>query len=188
MVGIAATGLVAAAVATVLATSSGSGSTAAGGPSAGSSALSAPTGAVKVQDTAYIVKRVKATIADEGQSSIVIHTDRYASGDVSADGSLTLGPQNGEGWDYEAQDGTFYQRNVGVNADRSVSPMPESLQFTVYVDAQTYQPLRTVTINTSPTNSTASVADWIPARPDSIAEAKDDSDPSGYTQVYHLDG
>jgi hypothetical protein len=29
----------------------------------------------------------------------------------------------------------------------------------VYVDAQTYQPVRTVTINTSPTNSTASVAD-----------------------------
>ena len=57
--------LAAAGVATVLAIGSGSGSPAAGGPSAGGSALSAPSGAVKTEDTAYIVKQVKAKIADE---------------------------------------------------------------------------------------------------------------------------
>jgi hypothetical protein len=272
VVGIAATGLAAAAVATVVATSSGPGSTAANGSSAGSSALSAPTGAVKGEDTAYVVKRVRANIAAENQSSIVIHTELYASGDVNSDGSLTLGPQNGEGWDYDAPDGTFYQRNVGVNADGSPSPTavtgigvtgrvvngkqdvtltvinptnhtysrqvtvysvpanasaasspavglqsspsevqhalqsgqvtqegtttvdgtqaialsvaaPQSLRFTVYVDAHSYQPLRTVTLSTDPANPAAYVSDWIPATPDNIAQAKDDSVPAGYTKV-----
>ena len=60
---------------------------------------------------------------------------------------------------------------------------PQSLQFTVYVDAQTYQPLRTVTVGTEPGNSTAYVADWVPATPANIASAKDDSIPAGYTEV-----
>ena len=89
--------LAAAGVATVLAIGSGSGSTAAHGPSAAGPVLSAPTGPVKAEDSAYIVKRVRAKIAEDSQSSIVIHTADYASGDVSSDGSLTLGAQNSEG-------------------------------------------------------------------------------------------
>jgi hypothetical protein len=269
--------LAAAGVATVLAIGSGSGSSAAHGLSAGGSALVAPTGPVKAQDTAYIVRRVRAKIAEDSQSSIVIHTEFYASGDVSSDGSLTLGPQTGEGWDYGAPDGTFYQRNVGVTADGSASPTavtgigvtgpvvngkqdvtltvinatnhtysrqvtvysvppgtppasspavdlqsspsevqqalqsgqvsqegtttvdgtlaialsvaaPRSLQFTVYVDAQSYQPLRTVTVSTGADDSAAVVADWAPATPDNIAKAQDDSIPAGYAKVDHLAG
>jgi hypothetical protein len=269
--------LAAAGAATVLAIGSGSGSTGAGGVSAGSSALSAPTGPVKAEDTAYIVNRVKAKIADDNQSGIVIQTQLYASGDVSSDGSVTLGTQTGEGWDYAAPDGTFYQRNVGVSADGSPNPTavtgigvsgpvvngkqdvtltvinaanhtysreltvysvppgtpaapspavdlqsssaevqqalqsgqvtqedtttvdgtpaialsvaaPQSLQFTVYVDAQTYQPLRTVTVGTDSSNSTAFVTDWIPATSDNIAKAEDDSIPAGYTKVDHPAG
>jgi hypothetical protein len=272
--------LAVAGVATVLAVSSGSGPTAAGGLSAGGSngsALSVLTGPVKAKETAYIVKRVKARITDDSQNGTVIHTYLYASGDVSSDGSLVnLGPENGQGWDYAAPDGTFYQRNVGVSADRSLSPtgitgigvtgrvvngkqdvtltlinptnrtysqtqtdysvpanapatspavdlqsspsevqralqsgqvtqegtttvngtqaialsvtLPgaEDLDYTLYVDAQTYQPLRTVTVGTSADNSTAYVADWIPATPDNIAEAEDNSIPAGYTKVAHL--
>ena len=272
--------LAAAGVATVLAVSSGSGPTAASGLSAGGSngsALSAPTGPVKAEDAAYIVNRVKARIADDSQSGTVIHTYLYASGDVSSDGSLVnLGPEKGEGWDYAAPDGTFYQRNVGVNADESPTgitgigvtgpvvngksdvtltvinstnhtysqtqteysvpanapatspaaglqsspsevqralqsgqvtqegtttvngtqaialsvtlPSAEDLDYTLYVDAQTYQPLRTVTVGTSADNSTANVADWIPATPDNIAKAEDNSIPAGYTKVDHLAG
>jgi hypothetical protein len=271
--------LAAAGVAAVLVTSSGSGSTPATAPSVGGVALIAPTGPAKAQDTAYIVKRVKAKIADDGQSGTVIHTYLYSSADVSANGSLVnLGPEKGEGWDYAASDGTYYQRNVGVNADGSPSatgitgigvtrpvvngksdvtvtvinpsdhtysqtqteysvppnapvtsptvdlqsspsevlqalqngqvtqagtttvngtqaialsvtlPSGEDLDYTLYVDAQTYQPLRTVTIGTSVDNATAYVADWIPATPDNIAKAKDDSIPAGYTKVDHVAG
>jgi hypothetical protein len=272
--------LAAAGVATVLAVGSGSGLTAASGLSAGGlngSAFSAATGAVNAQDSAYIVKRVKARIAEDSQSGTVIHTYLYASGGVSPDGSLgNLGPQTGEGWDYAAPDGTFYQRNVGVNADGSPTgitgigvtapvvngksdvtltvinptnhtysqtqteysvpantpatsppadlqsspsevqhalhsgqvtqdatttvngtpaialsvtlPSSVNLGYTLYVDAQTYQPLRTVTIATSADNPTASVADWIPATPEKIAQAEDNSIPAGYTKVDHLAG
>jgi hypothetical protein len=272
--------LAAVGVAIVLAVSSGSGLTAASSLSAGGSdgsAFPAATGAVKAQDTAYIVKRVTARIAQDSQSATVIHTYLYASGDVSSDGSVgNLRPQTGEGWDYAAPDGTFYQRNVGVNADGSptgitgigvTSPVvngksdvtltvinptnhtysqtqteysvpanapatspPADLQsspsevqqalhsghvtqeatttingtqaialsvtlpssvdlgYTLYVDAQTYQPLRTVTVATNTDNPTASVADWIAATPEKIAQAQDNSIPAGYTKVDHLAG
>jgi hypothetical protein len=267
--------LAAAGVATVLAVSSGSGPTAATGVGVGGSngsALSAPTGPVKVEDTAYIVKRVKARIADDGQSGTVIHTFLYAKGDVSSDGSpIDFGPKQGEGWNYDGPDGTQYQRNVAVNAggrstgltgigvthpvvngksdvtltvinsnnrtysqtqteysvpadapetspavDLQSSPsevqhalqsgqvtqegtttvngteaitlsvtQPSSvdLDYTLYVDAQTYQPLRTVTVGTGADNSAAYVADWIPATSENIAQAEDHSIPAGYTKV-----
>lgn len=55
--------------------------------------------------------------------------------------------------------------------------------LTLYVDARTYQPLRTVSIlDGNPTGP--QVADRMPATPDNIAKAKhDDSIPAGYTKV-----
>ena len=52
---------------------------------------------------------------------------------------------------------------------------------TLYVDAQTYQPLRQVAFVDGQPGLT--VSDWVPATPDNIATAKDDSIPSGYTKV-----
>ncbi len=86
--GVAATGLAAAGVATVLATSSGPGSMAVTSPRAGDSVLSAPTGAVKIEDTAYIVKRVKANIADGSQNGLVIDSFSYAGSHLTSDGSV----------------------------------------------------------------------------------------------------
>jgi hypothetical protein len=104
--------LAAAGVAAVLATSSGSGSTAASGPSG-----SAP---VKLEDTAYIVERVKANLAEAGQEGTVIHAYGYASGNVSSDGSLlNLGWKLGGMYDYTAPDGTEYQREAMYQQDGS---------------------------------------------------------------------
>jgi hypothetical protein len=267
MVGMAATGLAAVGVASVLAISSGSGSPAVTGPRAGGSAFSAPTGpAVTIEDTAYIVKRVKANIADGSQNGLVIDSFSYAGSHLTSDGSLVdLGPKTFDAYYYTAPDGTVYMRNTSdnnkdestavlgpiVNAKRpvtqtifnnadhtyrqtqttevygsaaanaraqpavnlnssssevqhalrsgqvtqmamttvngtqaialSVKPrIPGSL--TLYVDAQTYQPLRLVSVvagNSAPPY----VSDWLPATPDNIAKAKDDSIPAGYTKV-----
>jgi hypothetical protein len=58
---------------------------------------------------------------------------------------------------------------------------PVSTDLTLYVDAQTYQPLRTVLgLGGSPD---LLVADWVPATPDNVAKAMDDSIPAGYTKV-----
>ncbi len=66
--------LAAAGVATVLATSSGAGSTAAGGLRGPSPPISAVSGGpVKVEEAAYIVNRVKANIAKASQDGMVIH-------------------------------------------------------------------------------------------------------------------
>jgi hypothetical protein len=130
MVGMAATGLAAVGVATVLATSTGSGSTAASGPNAGGSALSAPTGAVKIENTAYIVKRVKANIADGSQDGLVIESFSSAGSHLTSDGSVVdLGPKTFTQYYYTAPDGTVYMGNGGwetavlgpiVNGKRSV--------------------------------------------------------------------
>jgi hypothetical protein len=89
-------------VATVLAIGSGSGSTTASSPSAGP---------VKVQDTAYIIKRVKARIAEDIEGATVIHSSVYASGDDS-DGSLVnLGQKTLDGYGYTAPDGSVSFRN-----------------------------------------------------------------------------
>jgi hypothetical protein len=53
--------------------------------------------------------------------------------------------------------------------------------FTLYVDAQTYQPLRTVlTLNGE---ADLEITDWLPATADNIAQAENDSIPAGYTKV-----
>ena len=67
-------------------------------------------------------------------------------------------------------------------------PRVADLRYTLYVDAQTYQPLRTVTVSTSAENSTANVADWVQATPANIAKAEDNSIPAGYAKVDHLAG
>lgn len=56
------------------------------------------------------------------------------------------------------------------------------LHRTLYVDALTYQPLRTVTVADG--NPSPYVADWMPATPGNIAKAKEDEPiPVGYTKV-----
>jgi hypothetical protein len=53
--------------------------------------------------------------------------------------------------------------------------------FTLYVDAQTYQPLRTVlTLNDE---ADLEVTDFLPATAENIAQAENDSIPAGYTKV-----
>jgi hypothetical protein len=266
--------LAAAGVATVLAIGSSSAPTPATGPSVGGSngsALSAPTGPVKVEDTAYIVRRVKANVAN-GQGGAVIHGYTYARGDVSSDGSLVnLGAKIDDEYDYTASDGTTYMRSGWNNPDgspyltgsnvlvpdsngdgkstdtrtlinpvshtytraqfsgvsdptaglptpnlySSSSEVQHALQtgqvtqqgtaivngteaialsikepsmpgtanqnLTLYVDAQTYQPLRTVLVLDG--HPDLLVADWMPATPDNIAQAEDGSIPAGDTRV-----
>jgi hypothetical protein len=278
-VGIAATGLAAVGVAAVLATSSGSNSTAASGPTAGGSTLLAPTGPARAQDTAYIIKRVKAKVADDLQGGTVIHSYNYASGDANSDGSLVnLGQKTVDGYEYTAADGTvsfrtaFYDQTDGSldeiaindlspdgtgkyddsrtiidpgnqtysqdqfpaisdpnatstpNLFSSPSEVQQALQtgqvtqngaatvngtqaitlsvkvpigssivastsgrhtvstdLTLYVDAQTYQPLRTV-LGFGGVPGLL-VADWVPATPENITMATDGTIPSGYTKV-----
>lgn len=251
--------LAAAGVATVLAVSSGSGSPAASGPIAGS---------VKIQDTAYIVKRVKARVADS-QGGTVIHDYSYAQGDQTSDGSLVnLGTKIADEYEYAAPGGTVYMKSAWNNLDgspyltgsnvlvpdgkgdgrgtdnrtlinpathtytqakfsgvsdptaglptpnlySSASEVQQALRsgqvtqkgpatvngtpaialsialpsaadtdLTLYVDAHTYQPLRTVEVIAG--HPDLLVADWTPATPANIAQARDDSVPAGYTKV-----
>jgi hypothetical protein len=266
--------LAAAGVATVLAIGSGSGSTAPGSVGGGGGSPLAVIGAPgKIQETAYIIKRVKANVAGDSQSGTVIHIYTYARGDVSSDGSLVdLGPQIYDAYDYTAPDGTEYKRvawNKGdgspgliarevlvpdgngngqrvdtrtlidpatrtysqmrfsegsdpesrlpsPNLYSSASQVQQTLQsgqvtqkgtatvdgtqaidlsvavptvpagaqsfaLTLYVDAHTYQPLRTVQVYDGLHD--LMLADWMPATPDNIARAEDDSIPAGYAKV-----
>lgn len=261
--------LAAAGVATVLATGSGPGSVAAGHPGASGSALASPPGPVKSEDTAYIVKRVRDTLAADTPSGMVIHLYVYKGGQVNSDGTLaSVGPKLSNGYDYAAADGRAYLRDTLYNADGSVfsisssdltpaadgkyddtrilispadrsysqtrfqrvsfssaydgsdltlqstpSQVQQALQsgqvtqmgittvdgrqaialsiklpaaaagdhLTLYVDAHTYQPLRTVTsVDGQPG---LLINDWMPATADNIAMAEDDSVPTGYTKV-----
>jgi hypothetical protein len=260
--------LAAAGVATVLAISSGSGSP--GGPSArgsGGSENPAPAvslGAVKIEDTADILKRVQAKVAGAIHNGTVLHAYSYFDSHVSSDGSLvSSGPMSGQSWEYTAPDGAWYTRNTRNNRDgsptgvigidvlgpvvngrqsetqtiintanhtysrmrtegyasgpssglglqSSPSEVQQALrsghvtqkgrttvhgtptialslpdrrgQYILYVNARTGQPLRTViTVDGNP--SPPYVTDWIPATPDNIAKAEDDSIPAGYKKV-----
>ena len=72
------------------------------------------------RDTAYIVKRVKAKVADDSQGGTVSHSYGYPSGGVSSDGSLVYsGPKSGESYVYTAPDGTAYFHNEALNSDGS---------------------------------------------------------------------
>jgi hypothetical protein len=268
MIGVGVPVLVAAGVATVLATGSGSGGATRAAPSVNPGASPG-----HAENTAYIVRRVTARIADAGHRGVVIRTRLYAGTNVNTNRSFRLGALIGRGWDYDAPDGTLYQRNAGINADgrptgitgfavtapgssvnrtsgftlttinsanhtfsrqhsvysvpagsaatppivdlqssprkvqqalergrvteqaaratisgrRAIAlvvrlPSRNHLEYLVYVDAQTDQPLRTVTTGTAPGAATI-VADWVPVTPKNIAAAKDNSIPAGYTQV-----
>ncbi|HEX6448310.1 MAG TPA: hypothetical protein VF060_02495 [Trebonia sp.] len=66
-------------------------------------------GPVNGEDTAYIVKHVKAEITDASQSSLVLHTYGYFSAHQSPDGSVVhSGPKSGEGYQYIAPDGVAF--------------------------------------------------------------------------------
>ncbi|HEY2518762.1 MAG TPA: hypothetical protein VGJ19_01530 [Streptosporangiaceae bacterium] len=79
--------------------------------------------------------------------------------------------------------GTTRIDGTPVTALSIALPLPdaESIHLTLYVDARTHQPLRTVTVVDG--NPGPYVADRIPATPGNIAKATDDSIPAGYTQV-----
>jgi hypothetical protein len=62
-------------------------------------------------------------------------------------------------------------------------PDAESIHRTLYADARTHQPLRTVSV-VDGLPAGPYVADWMPATPDNIDKAKGDySIPAGYTKV-----
>ena len=273
--------LAAAGVATVLATSPGSGSTAASGPVVGGSALTVPSGPVKGRDTAYVIKRVKAKVADDIQGGTMVHSFTYASGSDSEGSLINLGQETEDGYEYTAPDGDVSSRNAiydqtsgslqavlindfspdarGRYGDRrtiiypgnqtyrqdeypgladpdttpqtpnlfsSPSEVQQALQkgrvtqsgtttlngtqavalsvkvpsgssmvstasgthavstdLTLYVDAQTYRPLRTtLSFGGYPG---LMVSDWVPATPQTITQATDDSIPAGYSRVDH---
>jgi hypothetical protein len=270
-VGAGVPALAAAGVATVLMTSSGSGSPATSGLSGSAHAISgASGGSVKFEDTAYILKRVKANVAKASQAGTLIHASAYGSGHVTSDGSLVnLGSKLGDVYDYTTPSGSEYRQQVlyqedgspyltstdrlspdvngtvddaqtiinprnhtysqsqysGVSAPRVGAPTPnlysspsevqQALQsgkvtqagaatvngtqaialsiavprvpnalgvsLTLYVDAQTYQPLRAVTVVDGFPD--LNVADWMPATADNVAKAEDESIPAGYTKV-----
>jgi hypothetical protein len=247
--------LAAAGVATVLGISSGG---------SANPAPALPGGAVKTENTAYILKRVKAKVADDIQNGTVFQSYSYFDSHVSSDGSLvSSGPMSGQSWEYTARDGAWYRRNTqnnrhgsptgvigidvlgpvvngrrsetqtiidganhtysrmrtegyasgsssGLGLQSSPSEVQRALrsghvtqkgrmtvhgtpaialslpdrrgQYILYVDARTGQPLRTVTtVDGNP--SSPYVTDWMPATPDNIAKAEDDSIPAGYTKV-----
>jgi len=100
----------------------------------GSHASAPQTAAVPVthaRDTAYIVKRVKANIADGSQNGLVIDSYSYAGSHLTSDGSVVdLGPKSGDAYYYTAPDGTVYMGDGGadtavlgpiVNGNRSVT-------------------------------------------------------------------
>jgi hypothetical protein len=61
-------------------------------------------------------------------------------------------------------------------------PRSPNLHRTLYVDALTHQPLRTVTLADG--NRRPYIADWLPATPGNIALARDDNPvPAGYRKV-----
>ena len=114
--------LAVAGVATVLATSGGSGTSATGNVNLNGPAVApASGGSVSAQDTAYIVKRVKAHLTDASQGGTLIQTTEYAKGSVSADGTLS----NLSSWliasdiDYTAADGSQYSFETMYNENGS---------------------------------------------------------------------
>ena len=69
---------------------------------------------VHAQDTAYIVKRVKAKIAADQTQNEVTQLYNYSSGQISSNGSLVnLGPGHLAGAGYTAPDGTSYYQVFG---------------------------------------------------------------------------
>ncbi len=88
------------------------------------------------------------------------------SGRVTQQGTLTI-------------DGT---QAIALSMIAPNAPGNPSTDVALYVDAQTYEPLRTVAI----VGSDLTVSDWVPAAADNIAAAKDESIPAGYTKTTPL--
>lgn len=111
--------LAAAGVATVLATGAGSGSSS----PRGTQAPNVIVGGAHAHDTAYIIKRVKAKVADDSRGGLVVHSYSYVSGEASSDGSLVnLGQKTLDGYGYTAPDGSVSYRNDFWNENSSGSP------------------------------------------------------------------
>jgi hypothetical protein len=101
--------LAAAGVATILATSAGSGGSF---PRAAQAPNVAVSGG-QAHDTAYIVTRVKAKVAADSHNGTLIHTYAYGSGDVRSDGSIVnLKYEVSNGYEYTAPDGAVYWRTT----------------------------------------------------------------------------
>jgi hypothetical protein len=80
------------------------------------------------------------------------------------------------------QKGTTAVHGTSAIALSITVPGAPNLHRTVYADALTCQPLRTVT--TADGNPRPYVADWMPATPENIAKAKEERPiPVGYTRV-----
>ena len=75
--------------------------------------------------------------------------------------------------------------SIKVAAPQNSWPSAPHYQSILYVDPQTYQPLGQAYVpdNTLARKSGLEVTYWVPATPDNIAKAKDDSIPAGYTKV-----
>ena len=87
------------------------------------------------------------------------------SGQVTQQGTATV-------------DGT---QAIALSMTAPNAPGNPSTHIALYVDAQTYQPLRTVAVVDGAPD--LSVGDWVPATPGNIAMAKDESVPAGYTRA-----
>lgn len=115
------------------------------------------------------------------------------TGGANAPGSPTLGLASGPSEVQQAlESGQVTQKGtttvngtlataLSIMVPRRV-PDAQSIHVTLYVDARTYQPLRTVTVVDGNPGGPY-IADRMPATPDNIAKAKDDSIPAGYTKV-----
>jgi hypothetical protein len=120
-------------------------------------------------------------------------TEYSVTGGANAPGSPALGLASGPPQVQHAlQSGQVTQKGTTtVNGTTATAlsitvpcrvPDAQSVHVTLHVDALTYQPLRTVTVVDGNPGGPY-VADRMPATPDNIAKAKDDSIPAGYTKV-----
>jgi hypothetical protein len=123
-------------------------------------------------------------------STIISHANRTYS-QQHTEYSVT-GGANAPWWQSEVQQalqngqatqmGTTTVHGTPAIALSITVPDSPNLHRTLYVDALTCQPLRTVTVADG--NPRPYVADWMPATPDNIAKAKDDDPiPAGYTKT-----
>jgi hypothetical protein len=70
---------------------------------------------------------------------------------------------------------------IALSLEVPNAPGNPSTQIALYVDAQTYQPLRTVSVQKGAPD--LNVGDWDPATRDNVALARDRTIPAGYTKT-----
>ncbi len=99
-----------------------------------SSSARAGSGPVHAVDTAYIVGRVRAKLADVSADGTVVHTTEYASGTVAPDGSLrNLGATVMDAYTYDDPGGVDDSHITDYNGDGSVW-IDEAYDWTPGVD------------------------------------------------------